>query len=381
MSFRRLVRLQNEWVHHSQRDTSVVLRWFGAELAEKRFNLADEAQLKAYDALVGDAPQLGLRTASELLGGQLDLPTLPIGRTEDWRAACQRLTDLTQEPAGPAAALHRLETIPQTPLRQFYDFLRMFSAFDVHREIAEYVSVQAACAKSLQSLFADSVRRFGRYKNETEEFCPPREAWSELPLTGRDARDLVVRLSPDRWPGGVPVRSRDGRTLDFQPVSYEVSFLRATGRACYDNGEPARRFGGVDLLLESMDDGLPVIAEIKAHGDTNLFLALTQALMHAVELTTESQFARLRDHHKAHFKSLAPNTVRCDVYLIYFRATNPAGRPPLFKETTVIADHLLADPAGPVAQRIRRIAFLEAIPATEPLGFECHHLSPPTDPA
>ena len=391
MSSRCLVRLQNEWVHHSQRDASVVLRWFGSTPAEKAFDLSDEAQLRAYAELVGDAPRLSLRAARDLLGGQPDLPSLRIEQTEAWRAACQRLADLAQEPAVPAAlagpaalasaALSWAETIPQTPLRQFYNFLRMFSASRIHEEIARYVSGQAGCAKSLQNLFVDSVRQFARYKNGAEEFCPPRKGWSELPLTGRDARNLVARLSPDRWPDGVPVRSEVGQKLDFQPVSYEVSFLRATGHAHYDNGEPILRFGGIDLLLESLDGDLPIVAEIKAPGDTNLFLALVQALMHAVELTTESQFARLREHHGLHFKDLELAPARCDVYLIYFRAENLDDRPPLFKEATIIADHLLSDPAGLVAQKIRRIAFLEAIPATEPLGFECHHLSPCAGPA
>ena len=81
--------------------------------------------------------------------------------------------------------------------------------------------------------------------------------------------------------------------------------------------------GGIDLLLRSRDGGLPIIAEVKAPRDGNLFVALVQALTYAAELATANQFERLSGSYRE-FESLDLKQLpRCDIYVIYFRADKP----------------------------------------------------------
>lgn len=133
----------------------------------------------------------------------------------------------------------------------------------------------------------------------------------------------------------------------------------------------------MDLLLRSEDGGLPIIAEIKAPNDNNLFAALVQALTYASELTTAYQFSRLR-HSFQEFADLETDQPpRCDIYLVYFHGDTP----PLREEATQLAELLLNHSSGVIAQHIRRIVFLEAtsVDAFE-LEFKHYHLSPSSRP-
>ena len=144
--------------------------------------------------------------------------------------------------------------------------------------------------------------------------------------------------------------------LNFDPVDYEVSLWRTTGNAVFEDGrsgESSSR-GGLDLLLRSQDGGLPIVGEIKAAGDTNLFLALIQSLTYAAELTSTNQFDRLKKRY-GHFAALDSARPRCDVYLIFLD-----NEPKLMKRTVEIARLLLADPTSPVATKVRRIALVRA---------------------
>jgi hypothetical protein len=107
----------------------------------------------------------------------------------------------------------------------------------------------------------------------------------------------------------------------------------------------------MDLLLECR--GIPVVGEIKAKRDANMFFALVQGLMYAAELATENQLRRLKDHYnkdKEVFEKT--NKTRCDLFIIYEET------PKLLNEAKKIAKLLMQN--GSVNEHIGRIAFLSA---------------------
>lgn len=385
MSQKYLYQLKTgEWIHHSQLDDTVVVRYYDPEYKEERFNLAKvEEEAKLDNLLQGNFGRVPLGTVRDLLREGPDPTSTPVGEKAKWREICEHLKALgarafTPEPNTEGKLktdLSWTDTIPETPLRHFYDFLRLFPTRDIHEKIAKYNEGANIEAKPLIAMFKDSVQAFERYNNSVDSFCPPREtAWRRaLPDDHRDAIRLVESLNPQNWVlNPVRVIPRTEEALAFRPLNYEVNFRRTTGGAYYQSGRSARNsgLGGVDLLLRSEDGGLPIVGEIKARGDTNMFFALIQALMHAVELTTPNQFRRLLGEYGEAFAAISPETCRCDVYLIFFSPYGPPEEPPLISEAIAVADHLITDSI--VSQKVRQIAFIERSPGGE---FICRHVS------
>jgi hypothetical protein len=112
----------------------------------------------------------------------------------------------------------------------------------------------------------------------------------------------------------------------------------------------------LDLLLQDKQSGLPIIGEIKAPGDANLFLALMQALVYAVELTSSFQAQRLRKFYKQLAELPCDDSgCRCDVFL--FHSFNDT--PKLLEQTQELASRLLKSPDSAVARKIRRIVIVK----------------------
>jgi hypothetical protein len=260
----------------------------------------------------------------------------------------------------------------------------MFCTDDIHKAFAQYLARdKKQCAERLQVLFKESNDHFGRYENIDRSFCESTDrSWHQEWLAGsprfagHEAKTLVALLSPARC---ADLREVDCKLakLDFRVVDYEVSPLRTEG-ALFESGKKGKSSGagGLDLLLQASDGDVPIVAEIKAPGDTNMFLALVQTLTYAVELTTPNQLERLRRSYPVHFRQL-PLGAKCDIYIIYFAGHSPR----LLKETMRIADKLMADLGCPISRRVRRIAFIQAsLPKekteTKPT-FCCTHLAQP----
>lgn len=149
--------------------------------------------------------------------------------------------------------------------------------------------------------------------------------------------------------------------LSFRYVAHEVFPLRQTTPG---GPRPSRR--SLDLLLAS-DDGLPVACELKIRGDTPTYPALIQALMYAMELSSESQRARLDKHYAGKFAWPAEGPV-IDVYLLAFEPPDRGRyRSRLHEATRTVSAKLVDDPR--CNSVIRRIACIEAAVEGDQLAF------------
>ena len=369
MSKTCLLRLSDKttWIHYSRgRKTAVVRRYADPGSPTEEYKLPEEDP-ELDGRLLAGSTKVGLVEANTYLvelGCPYDPRTLRFTQIDEWAEVFGCLGQIELESKGnpeipaPVARAEVLlaKAIPQTRLRRFYESLRLFSRDEIHGALAAYVSDPGSCVGTLQTLFGESANHFARYDNIDQHFHPESRPWRVVALDGElSANALVGSLHPDRWPAGVPV-SAEAANLNFDPVDHDVSPWRTAGKAVFEDGRSGESSGrgGLDLLLRSQEGGLPIVGEIKAAGDTNLFLALIQALTYAVELTTASQFARLKKHY-GQFRALDPASPRCDVHLIFLD-----DEPKLMKRTVEIARLLLDDPTSPVATKIRRIALVRA---------------------
>jgi hypothetical protein len=127
----------------------------------------------------------------------------------------------------------------------------------------------------------------------------------------------------------------------------------------------------MDLLLRSRDGGLPVVGEIKARDDTNLFLALIQSLTYACELATRSQRTRLtRPPYNFSRESIERRGPHLDIYLMYEDGTDA-----MIKRGTIELANRLLCPGSGIASVVRKIAFLRCSPAGGVVDMKREHLA------
>ena len=369
MSKTSLFRLldRTTWVHCSRgRKTAVVRRYPNSGDSSEEYNLPEEDPEREGGPLAG-ATEVGLAEANARLvelGCPYDPRTLRVKQADEWAELFKYLGQIELEAEGiregvvPAARAGSLlaEAIPQTRLRRFYESLRLFARDEVHAAIAAYVSDPGSCVGTLQTLFGESASHFARYENIDQHFHPENRPWRvAAPTETLTENSLTASLDPANWPAGVPVSS-ETTNLNFDPVDYQVSLWRTASNAVFEDGRSGKSSGrgGLDLLLRSQDGGFPIVGEIKAVGDTNLFLALIQALTYAAELTSTNQFERLKKHY-GHFAGLDSTNPCCDVYLIFLD-----DEPKLMQRTAEIARLLLEDTTSPVATKVRRISLVRA---------------------
>jgi hypothetical protein len=161
----------------------------------------------------------------------------------------------------------------------------------------------------------------------------------------------VARLAPARshW------HELDGTSAKLRAVDYEVYTMRTKGGARFADGCEVRGggAGGLDLLLDW--DGTPTVGEIKAPGDATMFLALVQALMYGVEISTPAQLRRLRTHYEASFGRVRDDA-RTGLALIYRESDTPR----LLRRTKDLAQLLMADRSQPIPRHVAFIAFVRA---------------------
>ena len=244
--------------------------------------------------------------------------------------------------------------IPTTALRHLYRLLRDFPKEEFHLAVAtEFTRLPKKVAK----LVAESREHFALYDNRGEAFHRrgPDGVLTSSRLNSKHMADrLVVELvaSKDR-----PAECKDTK-LNFRYVDYDIGTLR-TPRSEFESGKSAERAGtgGVDLLLSNAHDRTPIVGEIKADTDVNPFFGLIQCLMYAVELSTESQRARLNLSYPERF---ADGTAAPGIDLYLFLLKYP--QDPLSKSFLTLTDQLSA---SLMADNMLGLGFIRRIVAVE----------------
>lgn len=381
-----------DWLHYSQKDNTVILRSIQASdvrvpvWIETAYRLpGDQEQLT--DALRGardfSLSEIAARTADAI---DVSADRLSLDDVEAWDRVFARLREpgVLDGPLPVERSTQLLKTttapdrsrIPQTRLRRFYETLRDLSTAELQEKIAEYfVENGTERSAKLQVFFRESVAHFGRYNNTRDCFHPPRpSSWCDAYREDQAAfaHCLVARMTDateNAWYSlGSKLRS------DLQVVDYEISPLRTTGGASFEDGKIGTSGGGgLDLLLRDREDAI-WIAEVKAPGDSNLFLALIQALTYAVELTTVSQAERLRRCYPDKLSGLQfdqQNGCTCSILLVHERDDKPK----LLKQAKTLARQLMRETAeetaSPVALKVRQIAIASASLQNGGVQLEC----------
>jgi hypothetical protein len=260
---------------------------------------------------------------------------------------------------------HQRLIIPETALRNLYEFLRKFKRKEFHLCCAEEFSRYPG---RLDNLIELSYKHLLRYDNRSEAFHDKK----------RDGRPTDKRLKRSNLADQFAVRLYEekrvevGKSLSFHYVDYNISPFRTTSPAVFDSGAPKTKSGrgGVDVLLANADDKTPIIGEIKAKDDTTLLMALIQALTYAIELATPNQQHRLANAYPGRFQ-FPDSGPYMDIYLLLVR-------PPKGKKT--IAFHKFVDPlcrdllsAKFVPTVIRSISCLETdFARSHPVQFDLH---------
>jgi hypothetical protein len=293
-------------------------------------------------------------------------------RVEDarWQTVFRELRDKLNRPDGLTKVLEDLSidagapVIPITTLRLIYTptLREVIHAKGFHHLLC---SEPKEMAELLEWYFRKACKDFGVYSNINEPFRPGNQnarqqrTLSYLHRKEKFANCLKARLIACVGPWFVS----DHDELTFSFVDFEISPYRTTRRAVFSNG-PAHNCsggGGLDLLLCSDDQGLPVIGEIKAETDVDMFVALVQALTYASEMCTANQLLRLtnpNNFYGDYFQDLDQS--QCDIYLFYQQTEG--AEPYLLAETISIAQNLLdrlIKRTWEDGNRIRRIAFLK----------------------
>lgn len=255
--------------------------------------------------------------------------------------------------------------IPQTRLRRFYESLRLFPEQLIHISLAKYMC--RTKGKCLQELFQDSYEHFCKYNCPLPFHNRSDPDWNRgyLDRSAKFAKCLQARLEPGKNNGLHEVF--DAKQLKFHVLDYEISPYR-TPNAVFEDGKSGKSsgVGGLDLLLCNCEDKTPIIGEVKAKDDTNMLLALVQALVYVSELVTPHQRQRLLTEYGARGLAFSDQT-KCDIYLMY---QNDHEGPDLLEHAVEIAKALLVGESA-VSKYVRRIAFIQAA-LTDNSGVKFH---------
>jgi hypothetical protein len=230
-----------------------------------------------------------------------------------------------------------------TQLREYYDALAALK----EQEQTALAELHAEDPQRLAGRFEHSVKTVAQYPAITEPFYGARsEAWKKEGAETIDSTAAFTALLAE----GEVHDAAGAPELSFRYIDREVFPLRSREIV---SGRSARR--SIDLLLESRD-GFPIVGELKIKADKPTYYALVQALMYAVELSSESQRNRLAQH--CSFKSRGGGEL-IDVYILGYQAPDRgAYRARSFEASKMIAAKLMKDPR--VSSVVRRIAYLEA---------------------
>jgi hypothetical protein len=381
MRHKAIFRLQTEvgtiqWIHCSRKDNTVILRSLPfpeteteLEWIKTAYRLPNDQQ--RLDRDLAGAREFALAEIAARTEDVLDVSAdkLSVDDVDKWSQVFGRLEepgmlDRPPEPRSPRTQSGSRPTstapdaIPQTRMRRFYETLRVLNVGHLQEDIVNYFSEETEERwRRLDIIFGQSIKHFSRYSN-TEAFRPRRSASRHDQYRhdpNRFALCLAARLAAFRI---VLVDGESPREIQF--VDDEISPFRTTGGASFeDTTTGTSGGGGVDLLLGDRDGSL-LIGEVKAPGDSTLFLALIQSLTYAIELTTASQMLRLKTCYPNAYAGLQSHDegqgCRCDILLIYGEGDNPK----LLDQSQALARQLLRDPGSAIARKVRRFDFVTA---------------------
>ncbi len=237
--------------------------------------------------------------------------SLPIDAVDLWKKVFRCLE--SDKPSGPVNRKEKRSRssviAPITPLRQFYDLLKLLDV-PTFRELAE---LYCKHPKSLIRLWNKSYECFEKYDNFAQDWGESNRR--DLPKAPDQLSDVSDTAEFTVFLKNNPICLADDLTYEF--VQRELNPWRTRGgRFC--NNAPATRSGrgGMDLLLRSKSSGFPVIGEVKVASDKNAFYALIQVMTYAVEMATPKQMKRLQEHKKDHFADLSDKSRRVEALIL-----------------------------------------------------------------
>jgi hypothetical protein len=171
-----------------------------------------------------------------------------------------------------------------------------------------------------------------------------------------------------RWAKAAGVCSVAGDPpLAFRYVDRELDCMRTAPGRPLEDGTDSKRAIVLDLLLEDVTDGTPILAELKIRKDKDALYGLIQVLAAAAHLVTAAQRTRLRNVYglTAAERRGGPYL---DLYVVFFEPAVKGEWVTVLKHTLELRDALLAESA--VATLVRQIEFLHAELGSDGLEFE-----------
>lgn len=177
--------------------------------------------------------------------------------------------------------------VPITELRRVYDVMKLLDV-KTFKNLAEFYCDNPT---SLERLWELSRSTFSEYHNQDGWGLGKRKKLPQTPNTLSD-----VSTTND-FTAFVKQNGLGDESTGYTFVERELN-PRRTRLGMFSNKLPATKSGsgGIDLLLQSRANGLPVVGEVKVNDDKNAFYALMQAMTYAVELSTPNQLRRLKKH-------------------------------------------------------------------------------------
>lgn len=254
-------------------------------------------------------------------------------------------------------------TVPLTRLRHFYMTLRDLGK-TARNGIATSLAASRRDVSLLEELFIDAVGHIARQYHPSREL-PMTPASGRKPLDGatRAAMKIVEHLRDHHEVEAHPILE-GAASWRFRYLSREVSPLRTPGARWADGLEATSSgSGGIDVLGVT-DEEVPhlVVGEIKAKTDTDLLLALVQALTYTSELVgSETQLARV--HHQYDLRT-KPSVA--DIWLMY-EPHEPGDT--IAQDVARFVKAFMAQEHRDSRQWLRRIALVEVDAATNGIVF------------
>jgi hypothetical protein len=241
-----------------------------------------------------------------------------------------------------------------TQLRELYDALAVLK----EQEQTALAELHADDPERLIGRFTHSVETVAEYPALEEPFHDDRsDAWREKGNAAIDSTTaFTARLAAS------DVHEVTGTPeLAFHYVDREIFPLRSRVLGV----EQRSRRRSLDLLLKSRE-GYPIVAELKIRHDTPTYYALVQALMYAVELSSESQRQRLVEYSDMQLPLAEP---ALSIYIIGYESPETGSfRERSFAASETIARKLMLD--SRCNSVLRRIAYLKAESTPDGLTFK-----------
>lgn len=235
-----------------------------------------------------------------------------------------------------------------TQLREYYDALHALK----HQEWDALSRLHARDPARLRGRWTHDIQTVADYDLSVDEPFRPKEPTPLPDPPGPGEIRSTPEFAAQLGPGDHHVVGRPD--LSFRLINREVSSV--PGRVRW-----------LDLLLVNITDAAtPVLGELKIGTDKLPYFAFIQLLMHAVELSSVTQHARMREHLGL---PDAVDETRVDLYVVGCGKPNVTYHDASLKATCEIAEKLLIGKKACLKDHVRRIAYIEARPQGNSLEF------------